>query len=185
MLDDAQIERWSRQILLPDVGGRGQLRLLGARVGVAGEGPVAARCVELLRRAGIPVAIGGVADDAELLVDLDAPPEAGGALARRAAATGTPLVRARLAGAAGTVDTLVGRPCGCCVAAERAAAEGDREPLAVPAAQAVAALAAAEVVAVLLRAPRTGRRQRFDLATGDFAGTALVGSPCDVCGARA
>ena len=74
--------------------------------------------------------------------------------------------------------------CGCCVAAERSAAGGHREPLAVPAAQAVAALAAAEVVAVLLSAPRTGRRQRFDLATGDFAGTALVGSPCDVCGAR-
>ena len=183
MLSDAQIERWSRQILLPDVGGRGQLRLLGARVGVAGDGPVAACCVELLRRAGIPVTAGAVAD-AEVLVDLDAAPETGGALARRAAATGTPLVRAQLAGVAGTVDTLVGRPCGCCVPADRPPAAGDSEPLAAPAAQAVAALAAAEVVAVLLTAPRQGRRQRFDLATGDFAGTALVGSACDVCGAR-
>ncbi len=36
-LSDAQIERYSRQIVLPQVGGRGQERLLAARVAIAGE----------------------------------------------------------------------------------------------------------------------------------------------------
>ncbi len=37
VLSDAQIERYSRQIVLPQVGGRGQERLLAARVAIAGE----------------------------------------------------------------------------------------------------------------------------------------------------
>ncbi len=37
VLSDAQIERYSRQIVLPQVGGRGQERLLAARVTIAGE----------------------------------------------------------------------------------------------------------------------------------------------------
>ena len=54
-LTDEQIERWSRQILLPEVGGRGQLRLLAARVAIAGDGPVATWTADLLRRAGVSV----------------------------------------------------------------------------------------------------------------------------------
>ena len=37
VLSDAQIERYSRQIVLPQVGGRGQERLLAARLAIAGE----------------------------------------------------------------------------------------------------------------------------------------------------
>ena len=46
--DDATIRRFSRQILLSEIGGAGQQRLLDARVWV--RGPVAA---EYLRRAGV------------------------------------------------------------------------------------------------------------------------------------
>jgi len=53
MLTDAQIERYSRQILLPEVGGRGQERLLAARVAVGGERTTAALAATLLARAGI------------------------------------------------------------------------------------------------------------------------------------
>jgi adenylyltransferase/sulfurtransferase len=40
-LSDQQIERWARQIILPEVGGRGQARLLGATACVAGMGGAA------------------------------------------------------------------------------------------------------------------------------------------------
>ena len=189
MLSDAQIDRWSRQILLPDVGGRGQLRLLGARVGLVGDGRVAAQCVDLLRRAGVPVTAGVVPDDAEVFVDLAADTDAGVALARRAVAAGAPLVRGRIAGAAATVDTLTGRPCGCCATAGQpvparganALAIPAAQALAIPAAQALAALVAAEVLGVLLAPPRHGRRQRIDLAAGDFWSAALAGPACEVC----
>jgi hypothetical protein len=180
MLSDDQIERWSRQILLPEVGGRGQLRLLEARVGVTGGGPGAARCVDLLERAGVRVA-DGVPDGVDVLVDLDADDRSGAVLARRAVALGVPLIRGRHAGAGATVETLVGRPCGCCVSAERASAGGDPDGLAATAEQAWAALLAAEVLATLLEPPSRGRRQRFDLSRGDFTGGPLVADGCAVC----
>src|SRR5262245_51082553 len=49
MLTDAQLERYGRQVLLPEVGGRGQERLLAATVTLAGGGVTAT----LLGRAGI------------------------------------------------------------------------------------------------------------------------------------
>ena len=42
-LTDAQIERYSRHIILPEVGGKGQARLLAGRVLIVGAGP--AGCV--------------------------------------------------------------------------------------------------------------------------------------------
>ena len=38
-LTDAQIDRYSRQIIVPHVGGRGQERIIGARIVVAGDAP--------------------------------------------------------------------------------------------------------------------------------------------------
>ena len=52
-LSDQQIERWARQIILPEVGGRGQARLLGATAFVAGRGGAAHFARELLERAGL------------------------------------------------------------------------------------------------------------------------------------
>jgi hypothetical protein len=54
MLTDAAVERYSRQILLPEVGGRGQARLLEARVYVQGD-DAAAVAIDLLERAGVHV----------------------------------------------------------------------------------------------------------------------------------
>src|SRR5262249_52054990 len=52
-LTDVQVERYSRQIVLPEVGGRGQERLLAASVVVGGDGTAAATAAVLLGRAGV------------------------------------------------------------------------------------------------------------------------------------
>jgi len=52
-LTDPQIERYSRQILLREVGGEGQEKILAARVLVAGEGPVLPVAALYLAAAGV------------------------------------------------------------------------------------------------------------------------------------
>ena len=53
MLTDSQIERYSRQIVLPEVGGRGQERLLAASVAIRGESSAAVFCAAHLAAAGV------------------------------------------------------------------------------------------------------------------------------------
>ena len=53
MLSDAQIERYSRQIILPQIGGRGQAALLSSTVGVCGTGGMAATAALYLAAAGV------------------------------------------------------------------------------------------------------------------------------------
>jgi len=53
LLDDLQIERYSRQIVLSEIGARGQRRLLDARVGVIGAGAGAERVLAYFAAAGV------------------------------------------------------------------------------------------------------------------------------------
>ena len=53
MLEDAQIERYSRQIILPQVGGRGQEKILQSRVYVDGDGLLATTALLYLVAAGV------------------------------------------------------------------------------------------------------------------------------------
>jgi adenylyltransferase/sulfurtransferase len=53
MLSDEQIERYSRQIILPQVGGKGQEKLLRARVFVSASGPLQTSALHYLAAAGI------------------------------------------------------------------------------------------------------------------------------------
>jgi adenylyltransferase/sulfurtransferase len=62
MLADEQIERYSRQIILPQVGGKGQEKLLQARVLVNGTGPL--QNVALLYLAAVGIGTCGVLIDA-------------------------------------------------------------------------------------------------------------------------
>lgn len=52
-LRDDQIERYSRQIILPNVGGKGQERLLNAKVLIIGAGGLGSPCALYLASAGI------------------------------------------------------------------------------------------------------------------------------------
>ena len=52
-LDEEQVDRFSRQILLREVGGRGQVRLLESRVLVSGTGPAASAAATYLAGAGV------------------------------------------------------------------------------------------------------------------------------------
>jgi hypothetical protein len=58
-LSDEQIDRYSRQILVPEIGGRGQERLLGARVACLGSSPSLRTAIDYLRAAGIAVSRNG------------------------------------------------------------------------------------------------------------------------------
>jgi len=53
MLTEQQIERYSRQIVLPQLGGRGQERLLSAAIAVVGHGPTSTAAATYLAAAGI------------------------------------------------------------------------------------------------------------------------------------
>ena len=208
-LTEAQIERYGRQILLPEIGGRGQTRLLAAHVAVAGAGEAAAAAAVLLGRAGVGTLellgpeeslpelgpdcrvrrIGlddaaSVGPGVEVLIDLAGDDERTAILGCRLQAAGRPVVVGMLAGAWAAVATLVGRPCVACLprprfALERADGGG---PLAVPTALAAGALAASETLALLLLPPGQARLYTLAGADGRFTATPLDPTTgCPVC----
>ena len=209
MLTDAQVERYGRQIILPEVGGRGQERLLAARVAVAGAGPAATAAVTLLGRAGVgrlDVSAGvgplpelspdcrcgaseGPAADVtvgllELTATDDDAPAHGAPFGLEAARR--PFVLGLLVGDRILVATLVGRPCMRCWGQALAPGElgGDRQ---VPGAAHVAparlvlgALAANEVLRVLLSPPVHGRLTTLGLE-GSATARDLATAGCSCC----
>jgi hypothetical protein len=161
------------------VGGRGQERLLCARVIVAGCGPAAEHAALLLERAGVGHVdrTGAPNADADAIVDLG---DQAAGLAERALEGGVPLVAGRLAGDSVLVATLVGRPCGAC------ASLGDHEPdathLGTTGALVLGALAASEVLRALWFAPPAARVHTLDLERGCFRVTAPPATAgCAVC----
>ena len=209
MLTDAQVERYGRQIILPEVGGRGQERLLAARVAVAGAGPAATAAVTLLGRAGVGTlhvsagvgalpelspdcrcgaSEGPAADVTVCLLELtatdDDAPAHGAPFGLEAARR--PFVLGLLAGDRILVATLVGRPCMRCWGQALAPGElgGDRQ---VPGAAHVAparlvlgALAANEVLRVLLSPPVHGRLTTLG-REGSATARDLATAGCSCC----
>lgn len=73
LLSDEQIDRYSRQIILPEVGGRGQQRLLAAHVAVAGAAAGVEWAAVYLAAAGVGrLTVAGGRDLAARLGDLNA-----------------------------------------------------------------------------------------------------------------
>jgi len=174
-LGERQIERWARQIILPEVGGRGQVRLLEATAAVVGAGGAARFAADLLTRAGIRVQDGGEAD---VTLDFSGDDARANARGRRARDARRPFIAVSARADVADVTTLVGRPCVDCVPLAAAA----REPEA-PLALAVGALAAGEVLRVILMPAGVGRAQTLDLRTGSLASRTLAGPGCAACGA--
>ena len=207
MLTDAQIERYGRQIILPEVGGRGQERLLAARVAVAGAGPAATAAVTLLGRAGVGTldvsagvgplpelspdcrsgaSEGAAADVAVGLLDLTASDAAAHGAPFGLEAARRPFVLGLLVGDRILVATLVGRPCMRCWGQALVPGElgGDRQ---VPGAAHVAparlvlgALAANEVLRVLLSPPVHGRLTTLG-REGSATARDLATAGCSCC----
>lgn len=69
-LRDADIERYSRQIILPEIGGRGQERLLAAAVTLVGAGDLAGVAARYLAGAGIGTLLLDPAGAAAFAADL-------------------------------------------------------------------------------------------------------------------
>jgi len=207
MLTEAQIERYSRQIVLPEVGGGGQERLLAARVVLAGDGPAAEAAATFLGRAGVGAlhlqasagALSELSPDCQVsrhagleeapaagvVVDLTPDTALSAVLARRAQA-GRPCVLGALSGAMIFVLTLVGRPCVACLGSERLETRrAARGPLAAPALLGLGALAANEALRVLLLPPARGRLVSLGLESAIVSAVG-VGSTagCAFCGGR-
>ena len=176
-LDERQIERWARQIILPEVGGRGQVRLLEAAAAVVGAGEAARFAADLLARAGLRVLQDGEAD---VTLDFSGDPAAATARGRRARDARRTFIAVCTRADAADVTTFVGRPCVDCTPLSVDA----REPEA-PLALAVGALAAGEALRVLLVPPAAGRAQTLDLRTGGLVARPLDGTGCAACGATA
>ncbi len=61
MLSDSQIDRYSRQIVLSEIGGQGQERLLCAEMAIHGSGHAALVCASYLAGAGVgTLSLGGI-----------------------------------------------------------------------------------------------------------------------------
>jgi hypothetical protein len=196
-LSEAQIERYSRQILLPEVGGRGQMRLLAARAAIVGSGPAATGAAVLLGRAGVgALELAGVDEGLpelapECRIERVATPSAAADVVvvtsgRQVTvpARGAPVVVGALDGETLTVTTFVGRPCAACFGPLPAG--GEAGVLAGPASLALGALLAGEALRVLLAPPTAGRTSTVSLDTGAVRGTPLPASiGCPRCGERA
>ena len=167
MLTDAQVERYSRQIILPEVGARGQERLLAARVAVHGDGAAAATATTLLAGAGLTL-VGGPGADVAVVFAADR-------------IGSTPAV-VGLLGARVVVATLLRGSCLACFA--------DAIPGAPPrgthaAAMALGALAANEAIRVLLTAPTRSRLTILDVERGTAVVKEIEPVGCRLCKAPA
>lgn len=204
MLSEQQIERYSRQILIPQVGGIGQEKLLAAQVAICGGGEAALTAATYLAAAGIgTVLVHETLQDAVTAINEDCVVHSL-ALAAAAKLLAESVERSTVVLCLQTEAVDVNALRGLCAAAQKTLVWGcDRgvwailnraqepalplcvacliEAAATPESQAAAfwvgsQLAAAAMAAIVgLRLPAPGEMQSFDVLTG---GGASAQAPC-------
>lgn len=174
-LSDAQIDRFSRQIVLPQIGGRGQERLLGSAIALAGDGELAAAAARYLAAAGVGrLALHGNHQLRDELRDLDPEVEVTTASGRLDSSAPDVLVlcdcalatidragelaRPMVVGAAGNSGgwLVVARPAAACASCAARAALGSGGPCGRPAAEPPADETAAGTLSVSVRSATAG-----------------------------
>lgn len=202
LLDDRQIEHYSRQIVLAEVGAVGQARLLHSRVAIAGDGQAAERVLGYLAAAGIgtiaaPLALHAAADPASpdlTLLALEtsstdkAARDASGALFDAVVAVGTvadtlPKARHAFWIAGGRVGETP--PCAACAGAALGEPTGSRPDALGDLRDALlGTIVATEVIKAILGIG-TGLRGRVLVAGADGANVEVVAvasrPSCPVC----
>ncbi|MFN8644799.1 MAG: hypothetical protein U0802_25205 [Candidatus Binatia bacterium] len=196
-LSDDQIERYSRQIVLAEIGGRGQERLLTSVAAVLGSGDTAATAVRYLAGAGVgtlwladageralaalralnpdvTVAIGDAGAAATVVLAADLELDALDEAVRRARAQRQPLIAASSRGPEGWIAVD-----GCASCAARAApwtpADPDLAPLAPVASTMLGSLLAmAALEWILGRRPAITAPRWFDATSSALSALAPV-----------
>jgi molybdopterin/thiamine biosynthesis adenylyltransferase len=207
MLSDTQIERYSRQILLPQVGGRGQIALLSATVTVYGSQALATTAALYLAAAGVghlrvspptAAAIAGVNPDCEVaspaaVSAADTVPGAAAVLCAGAGAAtcavidaaclaaGIPLIIGEATGTVGwlSVRNAPDAACATCLAPPRADTGDGDAPLGGVAAALIGTLLATEAVKIVLglQPSYVGHRVTFDVLAGDVRDEPVTQDP--------
>ncbi len=192
--DDAYVERYSRQIILAEIGPRGQERLAAARVAIAARGAAAERVIAYLAAAGVGTL--AIAPEQRALVDPDQPgihvemptddASAGFDAVLVDADTAGDAVTARrrfwiAAGRAGEMP-----PCRDCAAAALGPPAPAPEALAMLRDALLGTVVATEIVKAVLDVgtPLTGRVLTYDATTATVTATAVAPRPtCPRCAA--
>jgi hypothetical protein len=173
MLNDAQVERYARHVLLPEVGGRGQARLLAARVAVLGDTAVARIVRDLVRRSGATV--GDRTGRSDAIVVTDDRPSASCASRRR------PTVLVRATGRRARLVLLDAAPCVACADPELTTAQPPGPEPGAALAAATGALAATLTICALLGRPGGSILHDVDLGGIDLSARPLTGPGCPSC----
>jgi adenylyltransferase/sulfurtransferase len=197
-LDDLQIERYSRQIILPELGAEGQVRLAGARVAVAGEArnDAAGHLVAHLAAAGVgtiasPRALHAWADPGQedvTLVEL-ADAAAAGSFDVAVQLGETPATLPRASHVLWLADERLGElpPCAACVRSSVPPGAPVPAVLAGAHAAVLGALAATETIKRVIGAgtPLAGRVLAYDAAHATVTVETVAARPdCPVCAHR-
>lgn len=208
-LSDAQIERYSRQIILPEIGAVRQQTLLATAIAVAGDSEVASYAIRYLMAAGIgqirlidPAPPGGFfaaqnpdsrlapldpeqnsLNSCSVVLDCSDSFELHDRLNRACVRDRVPFV---VASATGTITTLVGANAACfaCVADWPAATPSGDDHLSSVTAALMGTMAATEVLKCVLAIGETlaGRVLRFDAQRADFVASVVAQNPaCRIC----